>query len=580
MPPAEVLAQKDKNPIAPPIAHNMAAEEHFGEGIRESLIDRWDKAVNHFERAAFLEPKNAAIFFKLAEAKMKTGKTQDAVADAQKSVQLDPNNPYYYLLLAQLQEMTGQMKDAAETYRQLHKVFPDNSDFEISVVRSNLAIGEPKKALDMLKTMEKRSGIREEITRFRQQILLKMDKLPEAITEGDRLIDAYPYETAFLIAQAELLIANNKQTEALPYLYQAKVLDPDAGYANLILANLYQVLAQQYSKPFVIKDRFTKQNRTIDPAQLQQSGLQELSIAFANPEVNIDDKVNAMRPYLRQLEGNEQTRALEYAALIAAAHPREAKAFSLYGDILSLAGKNREARDAYVKCVSLPNATMAVWQEVIRLDADLNEVDSLAKHAAAAVERFPNNSLFWLYKARANYFLREYKEVVEAAGQAKRLSNNNIGINAEALSMMGDAYYFLKDFKKSDESFDAALKIEANNEHVLNNYAYFLSVRKEKLPQALKMSTQLVEKAPDNATYLDTHGWVLYQMKRYQEALEFLLKAEKEGSATILEHIGDAYHKLGKRNEAKTYWQKALQKGNAENPDKLNKKIATGEWNE
>ena len=74
------------------------------------------------------------------------------------------------------------------------------------------------------------------------------------------------------------------------------------------------------------------------------------------------------------------------------------------------------------------------------------------------------------------------------------------------------------------------------------------------------MSQKLVKRFPDNATYLDTHAWVLFQMNRFEEARPFMEKAlEKEPhpSGVMFEHYGDIMFKIGEKKIAMDYWNKA-----------------------
>lgn len=45
-----------------------------------------------------------------------------------------------------------------------------------------------------------------------------------------------------------------------------------------------------------------------------------------------------------------------------------------------------------------------------------------------------------------------------------------------------------KNYERSDSSYEAALEIDPNNATVLNNYAYYLSERDDKLEKAERMS--------------------------------------------------------------------------------------------
>jgi predicted Zn-dependent protease len=109
---------------------------------------------------------------------------------------------------------------------------------------------------------------------------------------------------------------------------------------------------------------------------------------------------------------------------------------------------------------------------------------------------------------------------------------------------------------------------------VLNNYSYYLSLRRENLDKAKELSARLIKLEPDNPTYLDTHGWVLYVRGEYAAALPLLEKAARlnPSNATILEHYGDVLYKVGRNEEALKYWQ--LAKKNGAGSQWLDRKIA------
>ena len=132
-----------------------------------------------------------------------------------------------------------------------------------------------------------------------------------------------------------------------------------------------------------------------------------------------------------------------------------------------------------------------------------------------------------------------------------------------ALSTMGDMYHQLGDMKSAFKSYDLVLKIAPDYIPVLNNYAYYLSVEKKKLKKAYAMSKKTVEAEPDNATYLDTFGWILYLQGKALEAKPFFKHAMLYGgkeSATILNHYATVLEALGENDLAKVYRQQAKNK--------------------
>jgi Tfp pilus assembly protein PilF len=140
--------------------------------------------------------------------------------------------------------------------------------------------------------------------------------------------------------------------------------------------------------------------------------------------------------------------------------------------------------------------------------------------------------------------------------------------------MLGDAYNATKDYPKSDKAYDDALSFNPDNATILNNYSYYLALRKENLEKAEKMSSTLIKNNPDNPTFLDTHAWVLYVRQKYKEAKKVIERAISTGKANAahVEHYGDILYQLGEVDNAVKQWEKA--RGMNAKSEILNKKIA------
>jgi tetratricopeptide (TPR) repeat protein len=120
-----------------------------------------------------------------------------------------------------------------------------------------------------------------------------------------------------------------------------------------------------------------------------------------------------------------------------------------------------------------------------------------------------------------------------------------------------------------------ALKYNPKNLYVLNNYSYYLSLREAELEKAINMSQRAIALEPENTSFQDTYGWILYKMGDFLEAEKWIKKALESGGderPIILEHYGDILFKLGNKEDAIKYWKRAQSKGKGS--DLLLKKIA------
>ncbi len=126
--------------------------------------------------------------------------------------------------------------------------------------------------------------------------------------------------------------------------------------------------------------------------------------------------------------------------------------------------------------------------------------------------------------------------------------------------------------------YERALRLDPQSHLILNNYGYSLAERGLQLDRALQMSLKAVTADPENASYLDTAGWVYFMLAKYDDARHYIEKAIAAGgaSATVYEHMGDIQFKLGQKVKAEEFWKQSLQL-NANNQS-LKDKIARGSF--
>lgn len=134
---------------------------------------------------------------------------------------------------------------------------------------------------------------------------------------------------------------------------------------------------------------------------------------------------------------------------------------------------------------------------------------------------------------------------------------------AQAFGNAGDLYDTMGDEKTAFRCYDKALSLDPGYCPTLNNYAYKLSLKGKKLKKAAKMSAVTIAKEPDNATYLDTYGWILHLQKKDSEAKPLFKHAMIYGgreSAVVLEHYSEVLRALGETDKADYYSELSRQK--------------------
>lgn len=462
------------------------------------------------------------------------------------------SNKWYLVMKADVMAYLGAYDEASNTFAKLLNDHPGEVDYYFDWAYVLSRKGDYKGAIDVYNKAESIIGVDENLIMQKQRLYLEAGMTEEAAAEIQRLIDANPGEMRYYQMQAELYQATEQPDKAIEIYKSMLQKDPDNAFALLNMAEIYRFKGDRQNYMTYLKE------------------------AFKNPDLNIDSKIRVIYPYLLDSNGEgKKEEAFSLAQIVVEAHPNEAKAHAIYGDLLYQDEQSEEALIQYKQALQLDNSVYQVWQQTFFILSELQRYEELEKTTTEALELFPSQPIIYFFNGVANNQLHAYDKAVEILNIGRVLVIDNKPLKVQFYSSLGDSYNNLGKFAESDKAFDEALKLDSKNTYVLNNYSYYLSLRGEDLDKAKKMSLLSNTLEPDNGSYQDTYAWVLYRAGDYEEAriwMEKALKTSGEDSGVLLEHYGDILYKLGETAKALEYWQKAL--GKDDTSEFLPKKIA------
>lgn len=187
-----------------------------------------------------------------------------------------------------------------------------------------------------------------------------------------------------------------------------------------------------------------------------------------------------------------------------------------------------------------PDAAIEVLESLAQTHSDLAMVHSSLGDALRQMERFEEATTAY------DTALAQFDE--EVSGQwfiyyARGISHERLG-----------------EWEKSEADFRKALELNPEQPQVLNYLGYSLVEKQVKLDEALNMIERAVAARPDSGYIVDSLGWVLFRLGRYEEAVSPMERATElmPIDPIVNDHLGDVYWSVGRFLEAEFQWKRAL----------------------
>ena len=530
---------------------SLQVKDLFFEGLHEKIVMNYFEAALNFEKVLDVDPSNDAAMYELANIKFDQNNTAEAEGLIRNAVTVNPDNEWYWVLLADIYKKTNKIAQLVPVLEELSKIAPEKEVYYYDKANAFLILRKFDDAASTYNEIEKKFGSSDNLTSARQRILMQQGKSERLEEELRDQIASKPEELRNYIYLSEVLTKSGDREKAIEVLIKAKLVSPSNAMVRLALADHYKAL-KQYENTFI-----------------------ELKVAFADPNLDIDEKVRIVLSFFPMFaEMKARAYANELASIMVKVHPDEAKAFAVQGDVLFQERKYEEALESYKKALAINDQVYQIWEQLLRIEVSRGEFQQAIADGNKALNIFPNQAALYLYTGIGYAQTRNHEKAASILKSALDLESEDKEVLLQIYSTLGDSYNVLKRFKESDQAYSKALELDPRNSYVLNNYAYYLSLRGENLEEAEKMSKRSLEIDPDNASSEDTYAWILFRLKRYADAkvwIEKSLQRKPANNATQQEHYGDILYFLGEKEKALDQWRKAKAQGSGS--EKLDKKI-------
>ena len=370
------------------------ANDQFFKGIEFKNNAKWELSVKAFEDYLLILPNEAAAHYEVARIQREQLLIPEmALMHAKRAVEIDKNNKWYGLEYARCLGANNQWSQSIKQYQALIKQDPAWTLPLLELSETCSRNGELRQAIEALDQLEKVNGIDPYISRLKQELYIQLKDLDAAGLELEKLALAFPEETDFTLQAVEFYLGTNANQKAL----------------NLINKNPHTPESQKAFLQYKILSK--------DPKAHPQDILLALDKALDMPGIGIDQRINALAPFVYSENIQEEWKAIVERCIekTLIAFPREAKAHSIAGDFYALNNKTTQAIESYLNTVQLDPSKKVVWIALLGMFEE-NPASSATQYfdlSQEAYNLFPFAAEFRNQAAQALFRMGEFQGCIE-----------------------------------------------------------------------------------------------------------------------------------------------------------------------
>ena len=495
-------------------------------------------------------------------------------------------------------EENGEMDRALEAYRKVLNVDPGQSLLAARVAGLLIQDDDFPQAIDVLKDAIKANPNDAEPYQELAFIYARyLKKTDQAIDYANRAIALNPANVEAYQRLVEIEIAAGQEKKALEALDRATKVRSDDPNFWMHLGKLYVAIlfkSDSQPKPDELKRVNEIFKRAAEHAGDDPAILKDVADYYAASQ----QLKEAIPLYLRVLElqpedanareklatgfilTNQRGKAVEMLEQIIKEHPDKYQPYDLLAQVLddearSLQRANRteEAKAKFEKVAANyeqsllinPNHASTYLRLAALLVGPLKDPSRGVQLLADARARFPGAPEIVYYLAIAQREAKQSQQAVatfEEALHEAQLDEDDDVVNAKFYFNYGATAEQAGLYEKAAELLRKSIALDpANSAEACNYLGYMWADHNMNLDEAETMIRRALESEPNNASYLDSLGWVEFRKGKFDQALTDLLRAakgEERDDPVVFEHIGDTYLKLNRMADALAAWQKAL----------------------
>ena len=154
----------------------------------------------------------------------------------------------------------------------------------------------------------------------------------------------------------------------------------------------------------------------------------------------------------------------------------------------------------------------------------------------------------------------KYEEAINYYSKIIQLIDKTHPLYPEITDGRGVAYERLGEWENAEQDLLASLEADPDQAYVINYLAYSWIEKGVKIEKSLKMLERANNLKSNDPYIIDSLGWALFKLKKYERSKNYLQMAVQlmPADPIVNDHFGDVLWRYGNKIQARYYWSYVL----------------------
>lgn len=518
------------------------ATELFIQGITEFENEEYEQALDYLTAAHLKLSDSPGVNYALSDVYLAIGDLSNAAYYGQIAADLEPENKWYHLKLADIYRADRRNEATIEAYEKALEYHPRDTDVLFRLAQTYVDFGQLLNANEVYDRILAQRGGDFDLYLRKFQNFNAMQMRDSALVQLEKMRELNPGNLSTLHTLSQYYLELDDEQEAREILEEARERNSRDPQTLILLAEMY----------------------------IRNSEWENLGNSFtsmlADPLIYPSQKRELVRFMLRQYQQNPDAAVLEEQTRnviksFSESEPEYGPAQMIAADFFMQTNEPERALEKLEHVNRISPDDQDGWRQRVQVLFSMGEYDEVISVSDSA-QTYAENDAWIQFFTGASLMLTERPNEAEAWLEKATLSPARREFRSIVYGTLGDVKHELDKWDEAVRSYERAIRLDSENHNAMNNYAYFQAERDKNLGKALELAEKAVGLQPENASYLDTLGWIFFKMENYEQAELYLQKSVDTGtaSAEVFEHLGHLYETLGDLDNAKRWWRQALEK--------------------